>query len=78
MCISCARRGQKKEGCTICAALTPKPKFQIVQDIIERHAHVHRLASLAAAEQFRADIEGGIVKCARAERRKKKQEAPNG
>ena len=75
-CLRCAWKG-KRAGCLQCCALAPKPKFQIVQDIIERHAHVHRLAQIADEKQIFPEIDGAIHN-ARCARRKKREGASNG
>lgn len=57
VCLSCAARGRRID-CAKCASLNPTPRYQVVQDIIGRVAQEHRLAQIAADEQFRADLRG--------------------
>lgn len=56
LCIGCARKGGRRDGCLDCALIAPKPRFQIVRDIISKVAQEHRLTQLRAEEDFKADF----------------------
>ncbi len=58
ICLPCAAKGGRRDGCKLCAAIAPRPLFLKVADIINKAAIEHERQRQADAEIFNRDISG--------------------